>query len=101
MPQHTAVIDAAKLAGVERLVYTSILKADTTTNPLAPEHRATEEVLTASGLTHTALRNGWYTENYTDQIPQYLGSGTILGATGGSRISAATRADYAGPPSPR
>jgi uncharacterized protein YbjT (DUF2867 family) len=95
VPQHTAVIDAAKLAGVERLVYTSILKADTTTNPLAPEHKATEDVLTASGLTHTVLRNGWYTENYTDQLPQYLGSGTILGATGGSKISAATRADYA------
>ncbi|MEU7675737.1 SDR family oxidoreductase [Micromonospora taraxaci] len=95
VPQHTAVIDAAKLAGVERLVYTSILKADTTTNPLAPEHKATEEVLGASGLTYTVLRNGWYTENYTDQLPQYLGSGTILGATGGSKISAATRADYA------
>ncbi|MEO3770437.1 SDR family oxidoreductase [Micromonospora sp. B9E7] len=93
--QHTAVIDAAKLAGVERLVYTSILKADTTTNPLAPEHKATEEVLAASGLTYTVLRNGWYTENYTDQLPQYLSSGTILGATGGSKVSAATRADYA------
>ncbi|MGW0217567.1 SDR family oxidoreductase [Micromonospora chokoriensis] len=95
VPQHTAVIDAAKLAGVERLVYTSILKAGTTTNPLAPEHKATEKVLAASGLTHTVLRNGWYTENYTDQLPQYLGSGTILGATGGSKVSAATRADYA------
>ncbi|MET8091609.1 SDR family oxidoreductase [Micromonospora sp. NPDC005220] len=94
--QHTAVIDAAKLAGVERLVYTSILKADTTANPLAPEHRATEEVLAASGLAYTVLRNSWYTENYTEQLPQYLESGTILGATGGSKVSAATRADYAG-----
>ena len=91
----TAVIDAAKLAGVERLIYTSILKADTTANPLAPEHKATEEVLAASGLPYTVLRNSWYTENYTDQLPQYLASGTILGATGGSKISAATRADYA------
>ncbi|MET7671888.1 SDR family oxidoreductase [Micromonospora luteifusca] len=93
--QHTAVIDAAKLAGVERLIYTSILNADTTTNPLAPEHKATEEVLATSGLAHTVLRNSWYTENYTDQLPQYLKSGTILGATGGSKVSAATRADYA------
>ncbi|MFI5925727.1 SDR family oxidoreductase [Micromonospora sp. NPDC051543] len=95
VPQHTAVIDAARLAGVERLVYTSILKADTTTNPLAPEHKATEEVLAASGLSYTVLRNGWYTENYTDQLPQYLSSGTILGATGGSKVSAAPRTDYA------
>ncbi|MEV1015289.1 SDR family oxidoreductase [Micromonospora sp. NPDC049801] len=95
VPQHTAVIDAARLAGVQRLVYTSILKADTTTNPLAPEHKATEEVLAASGLSYTVLRNGWYTENYTDQLPQYLASGTILGATGGSKVSAAPRTDYA------
>ncbi|MGC4771741.1 SDR family oxidoreductase [Micromonospora sp. DT44] len=95
VPQHTAVIDAARLAGVERLVYTSILKADTTTNPLAPEHKATEEVLAASGLSYTVLRNGWYTENYTDQLPQYVSSGTILGATGGSKVSAAPRTDYA------
>ncbi|MET8306653.1 NAD(P)H-binding protein [Micromonospora sp. NBC_00389] len=93
--QHTAVIDAAKLAGVERLIYTSILRADTTTNPLAPEHKATEEVIAASGLPYTILRNSWYTENYTDQLPQYLQTGVILGATGGSRVSAATRADYA------
>ncbi|WP_405433354.1 hypothetical protein [Micromonospora sp. NBC_00617] len=73
----------------------SILKADTTTNPLAPEHKATEEVLAASGLPYTVLRNGWYTENYTDQLPQYLQSGTIPGATGGSTISAAPRTDYA------
>ncbi|PWR08752.1 NAD(P)-dependent oxidoreductase [Micromonospora acroterricola] len=93
--QHTAVIDAARLAGVERLIYTSILRADTTTNPLASEHRATEEILAASGLAHTVLRNSWYTENYTDQLPQYLRTGTILGATGGNKVSAATRADYA------
>ncbi|WP_406080788.1 SDR family oxidoreductase [Micromonospora sp. NBC_00858] len=93
--QHTAVIDAAKLAGVERLIYTSILRADTTRNPLAPEHKATEEVIAASGLPYTILRNSWYTENYTDQLPQYLQTGVILGATGGSRVSAATRADYA------
>ncbi|MGQ5261353.1 SDR family oxidoreductase [Micromonospora sp. ZYX-F-536] len=93
--QHTAVVDAAKLAGVERLIYTSILRADTTTNPLAPEHKATEQVIATSGLPYTILRNSWYTENYTDQLPQYLRSGTIRGATGGSKISAATRADYA------
>ena len=40
--QHRAVIDAARKAGVARLVYTSILNAG---RPLvlAPEHQATEE----------------------------------------------------------
>ena len=93
--QHTAVIDAAKDAGVERIAYTSILHADTSTNPLAPEHRATEEVLRASGVPFTVLRNSWYTENYTDQLGQYLERGEILGAAGNGRISAAPRPDYA------
>ena len=93
--QHGAVIEAARAAGVERIVYTSILHADTTGNPLAPEHKATEELLKQSGLPSTVLRNGWYTENYTGQLGQYLERGEILGATGGGRVSAATRADYA------
>jgi len=95
VPQHAAVIDAARTAGVQRIAYTSILHADTTANPLAPEHRATEEVLRACGVPATALRNGWYTENYTSQLGQYLERGEVLGATGSGRVSAATRADYA------
>jgi NAD(P)H dehydrogenase (quinone) len=43
----------------------------------------------------TLLRNGWYTENYTNQLGQYLERGEILGAAGSGRISAATRQDCA------
>lgn len=93
--QHTAVIEAAKAAGVERLAYTSVLRADTTSNPLAPEHKATEQVLVSSGLPYTLLRNGWYTENYTGQLDQYVSRGEILGAVGSGKVSAATRADFA------
>lgn len=93
--QHTAVVDAAKAAGVERITYTSILKADDTSNPLAGEHQATEQVLRASGIPVTLLRNGWYTENYTEQLEQYLQRGEIVGAAGGGKVSAAPRADFA------
>lgn len=93
--QHIAVIDAARTAGIERLAYTSILRADSTANPLAPEHKATEQELRASGVPFTLLRNGWYTENYTAQLGQYLATGEIVGATGTGKVSAATRADYA------
>jgi NAD(P)H dehydrogenase (quinone) len=93
--QHTNVIEAAKTAGTSRIVYTSILNADNTTNPLAGEHQDTERVLQETGVAFTLLRNGWYTENYTDQLGQYLQHGEILGAAGRGRISAATRADYA------
>jgi NAD(P)H dehydrogenase (quinone) len=95
LPQHRAVIDAAKAAGVTRIVYTSLLRADTSGLPLAPEHKATEELLRASGIPFTILRNSWYTENYTAQLPQYLQQGAITAAAGDGRIAAATRADYA------
>lgn len=93
--QHGNVIDAARTAGVTRIVYTSMLRADTSTNALVPEHRATEQLLRESGLAYTALRNGWYIENFTEQLPQYLEHGEIVAAAGDGRISAATRADYA------
>ena len=38
-PQHQAVIDAAKVAGVPYLAYTSLLRADTSPLGLAQEHR--------------------------------------------------------------
>jgi NAD(P)H dehydrogenase (quinone) len=92
---HTNVIEAAKAAGVSRIVYTSILNADDTTNPLAGEHQGSERALREAGVPFTLMRNGWYTENYTDQLGQYLERGEILGAAGSGRISAATRKDYA------
>ena len=95
IPQHQAVIDAAVAAGVTRVAYTSILRADTTPISLAAEHKATEEALTASGLDVTFLRNSWYTENYTEQLQTYLAAGAITGATANGRVAAATRADYA------
>ncbi len=93
--QHTAVIEAAKANGAERIAYTSVLRADTTTNPVAGDHRGTEEALRTSGVPFTVLRNCWYTEVYTAQLSQYLERGEILGAAGTGKVSAAPRADYA------
>ena len=93
--QHTNVIEAARAAGVQRIAYTSLLRADTSGNPLAAEHKGTEEVLAASGVPFTLLRNGWYLENHTAQLGRYLQTGEILGAGHDGRISAAARADYA------
>jgi NAD(P)H dehydrogenase (quinone) len=93
--QHTDVIKAAEAAGVRRVAYTSIANADHSTNPLQPEHKATEDVLRASGLAFTILRDNWYLENYTAQLPQYLATGQVLGLDGEARIGAASRADMA------
>lgn len=93
--QHKHIIDAAKQNGVQRIVYTSLLHADNTSVSLATEHQATEKALKDSGIPHTLLRNGWYTENYTGSIPGALAGGAFIGSTGEGRISGATREDYA------
>ncbi|UOQ53407.1 SDR family oxidoreductase [Hymenobacter cellulosivorans] len=93
--QHRNVIAAAKQAGVSRVVYTSVLHADTSALSLAQEHRATEADLKASGLTFTILRNGWYTENYTGSVHGAVAGGAFIGSAREGRISSATRADFA------
>lgn len=93
--QHHNVIAAAQQAGVKRIVYTSLLHADTSPLSLADEHRATEAELKASGIPFTILRNGWYTENHTGSIPGALAGGAFIGSAGEGRISSAARADFA------
>lgn len=93
--QHRTVIDAAKAEGVELLAYTSIANADTTAMLLADEHKATEELLRTSGVPFVLLRNGWYLENYTEQLPGTLAQGAIAGSAGDGKVSGATRQDYA------
>lgn len=93
--QHRAVIDAAKAAGVKLIAYTSIARADTSINPLAGEHKATEEALRASGLPFVVLRNNWYSENYADDVRRARDSGIIAAAVGEGRVASASRTDYA------
>jgi len=95
VPQHQAVINAAKEAGVAHLLYTSILFADTTTMLLAGEHKATEDNIKASGIPYTFLRNGWYTENYAQAVTQAVETGSFTGSAGTGKVGATTRADYA------
>ena len=93
--QHQNVINAAKENGIELIAYTSILHADTSPLGLAEEHRATEAMLSESGIPFALLRNGWYSENYTAGIPAALQLGTLYGCAGDGLIASAARADYA------
>ncbi|MEU5509783.1 SDR family oxidoreductase [Streptomyces fungicidicus] len=91
--QHRMVIDAAKAAGVALLAYTSA--PGTLTAALADDHRGTEEALLGSGVPYVLLRNGWYHENYTENLAPVLEHGAVLAAAGDGRVSSASRADYA------
>ncbi|WP_405587282.1 NAD(P)H-binding protein [Streptomyces sp. NBC_01092] len=91
--QHQIVIDAAKSAGVALLAYTSA--PGSLTAALADDHRGTEKALLESGLPYALLRNGWYHENYTENLAPVLEHSAVTHAAGAGRISSASRADYA------
>lgn len=88
-------VEAAQEAGVDLLAYTSIPHAPTSSLLLAADHRATEELIEASGLRYAFLRNSWYHENYTEQLAPALEHKAVLGSAGEGRVSAAARADAA------
>ncbi|MEV5275607.1 SDR family oxidoreductase [Streptomyces werraensis] len=91
--QHSVVIDAAKAAGVALLAYTSA--PGSLTAALADDHRGTERALLDSGVPYVLLRNGWYHENYTENLAPVLEHGAVVAAAGEGRVSSASRADYA------
>ncbi|MFJ7189348.1 SDR family oxidoreductase [Streptomyces bacillaris] len=93
--QHTAVVEAAKAAGVAQLAYTGILGGPDADFALADEHKATERLILDSGLPYTFLRNGWYTENYTANLAPVLAHGAVVSNAGEGRVASASRADYA------
>lgn len=97
--QHRAAIDAAKAAGVGRVVYTSFVGAGGS-DPLdfATIHGDTEDYLKASGLDWTILRNNQYAENLTGAIGGARAQGVLAlpaGPAGAARVAYITRADIA------
>jgi NAD(P)H dehydrogenase (quinone) len=94
--QHRAAIDAAKRAGVGRVVYTSFTNASAESRfPFALIHADTEAYLKGSGLAWTILRNCQYAENLGNAIAQAKATGTLglPGATG--KVAYISRADIA------
>ena len=95
VPQHCAVIDAAKHSGIKLIAYTSILKAANSPLALASEHLETEKALMTSGIPFVLLRNGWYTENYAASIQAAIAHNAFIGSAGDGKIASAAREDYA------
>jgi NAD(P)H dehydrogenase (quinone) len=93
--QHVTVIRAAQKASIAHLVYSSILRADTSKLFLAKEHLATEISIRESNIPFTFLRNSWYLENHTENLAPALQYGAIHGAAKNGKFSSATREDYA------
>lgn len=96
LDQHLRVVEAAKEIGVGQLAYTSVLRADTSTLLVAPDHKLTEQAIHDAGVPFTFLRNGWYTENFAPRVQYALRTGTFAGnATPAATLASATRVDFA------
>ncbi|MDF2663171.1 MAG: NmrA family protein [Paenibacillus sp.] len=62
MRQHAHVIEEAKKAKVEHLLYTSFAFAESGKNLMTHMHLATEHAIKASGIPYTLLRNALYSD---------------------------------------
>ncbi|MFF7813647.1 NAD(P)H-binding protein [Streptomyces sp. NPDC007945] len=90
--RHRALLDAAVRDGVTHVIYTSLTGAGDHLG-FALAHRATEDLVKASGLAWTILRNGLYAELFGALLtwtPDGLES-----AFGDGALSAVARADLA------
>ena len=95
LAQHESVIDAAEIAKVRHIYYTSGVRADDVRFEINADHKATEDALIASELTYTILRNTWYIENYIKYLdgPRY--TGVLAAAVGDAVVAGASRQDLA------
>ena len=89
--EHTSFLDAAKLAGVQHIVYTSFYGADEkATFTLSRDHAQTEAYIKELGFTYTFLRDNFYLDFFIDIA---LENGEIRGPAGRGRVPAVARKD--------
>jgi NAD(P)H dehydrogenase (quinone) len=94
--QHRAAVEAAAIAGVAHIAYTSIVGADPDAPAgLARDHGLTEVALAASGVPWTALRNNFYTHALLQILGPSFSEGTLVLPEGDARTSWVTREDCA------
>ena len=87
--EHKEFLDAAKLAGVEHIVYTSFYGADEkATFTLSRDHAQTEAYIKELGFTYTFLRDNFYLDFLIDMA---LENGEIRGPAGSGKVSAVAR----------
>jgi uncharacterized protein YbjT (DUF2867 family) len=93
--QHQVAIDAAVTAGARRILYTSHQGAGAQ-SPFHPArtHAATEELLAASGVAWTSLRNGFYAHSLDWMLGPWRETGVIAAPADGP-VSWTDRGDEA------
>lgn len=94
--QHAAAIDAARAAGMEHVIYTSMLSPGPQNPALISEsHWSTEQHLRASGLAFTILRFSLYSDFQVFEAADALASGRFVHNRGDGGCSYIARSDCA------
>lgn len=95
IPQHANAIEAAKKSGIQHIVYTSYYGSDADNTALVcQDHHGTENLLKASGLKYTIMRDGFYMDTiFNACIPNSLKSGEWVTCSNGGKLSLASRED--------
>jgi uncharacterized protein YbjT (DUF2867 family) len=92
---HRDAIDAAKAAGARRILYTAHMGANPSSAfPPMRDHAATEELLRASGVPFTSLRNGFYASTTLALVGGAVQSGELVAPEDGP-VSWTAHADLA------
>jgi NAD(P)H dehydrogenase (quinone) len=95
--QHRNAIEAAKRAGVKKIVYTSIQGAEENTafSPVVQSNRQTEADVRESGLDWAIGRNGIYIEPDVEYVDDYKKLGGIINCAGDARCGYTSRPELA------
>jgi NAD(P)H dehydrogenase (quinone) len=95
--QHRNVINAAKKAGVKKIVYTSVQGAEENTafSPVIQSNRQTEQDVRESGLHWVIGRNGIYIEPDLEYLDTYKKLGVITNCAGDGKCGYTTREELA------
>jgi NAD(P)H dehydrogenase (quinone) len=90
---HRKAVEGARLAGVERIVYTSFMgAAPNAMFPFARDHFDTEQAVREAGISLTSMRNALY----ADVAPWFVGAdGVIRAPAGHGRLAWVARTDVA------
>ena len=91
-----ALVDAARRAGVRRIVRLSVLAADDSTVSLLRSHRQAEQYVRKSGLGYTFLRPNAFMQNLgTADLPTIRQQGAIFNSAADGRVSFVDTRDIA------
>lgn len=93
--QHLNVVKAAENAGIKFIAYTSFPHANTSTTPLAADHKATEVAIEKTGIKHSFLRNNWYLENEIASIKGALAGNSFVYSAADGHAGWALEREYA------